>query len=129
MNSTKSFLRVLSGKFLGFIVTSKGTHLDPNKIKAIQDMQPPKKLKELRSLQGRLAYIRRFIVNLSGRCQPFTRLMKKGVSFVWDDACQNVFEDIKAYLTKPLLLASLVLRKPFLLYIRAMNHSLGGLLA
>jgi len=39
------------------------------------------------------------------------------------------FEDIKAYLTKPLLLASPVSREPFLLYIRAMNHSLGGLLA
>jgi len=27
--------------------------------------------------------------------------MKKGVSFVWDDACQNTIEDIKIYLTKP----------------------------
>jgi len=39
---TKSFLRVSSGKFLGFIVTSKGIHLDPGKIKAIQNMQPLK---------------------------------------------------------------------------------------
>jgi len=46
----------------------------------------PKNLRELRGLQGRLAYIRRFISNLAGRCQPFTRLMKKGVSFIWDDA-------------------------------------------
>jgi len=71
-------------KFLGFIVTSKGSHLDLDKIKAIQDMQPPKNVKELRGLQGRLVYILRFIVNLSSRYQPFTRLMK-GVSFVWDD--------------------------------------------
>ena len=35
MNPVKSFLGVLSGKFLGFIVTSKGIHLDPDKIKAI----------------------------------------------------------------------------------------------
>jgi len=35
MNSTKSFLSVSSGKFLGFVVTSKGIHLDPDKIKAI----------------------------------------------------------------------------------------------
>jgi len=57
MNPTKSFLGVSSGKFLGFIVTSKRIHLDPDKIKAIQDMQPPKNLKELQGLQGRLAYI------------------------------------------------------------------------
>jgi len=74
-----SFLKVSSGKLLGFIVISKEIHLDHDKVKAIQGMQPPKTLKELRGLQGRLAYIRRFIANLSGRCQPFTRLMKKGV--------------------------------------------------
>jgi len=96
MNSTKSILEVSSGKLLGFIVTSKGIHLNPDKIRAIQDMQLPKNLKELRGLQGRLAYIHRFIVNLSGRCQLLMRLMKKSVSFVWDDAFQKAFGDIKA---------------------------------
>jgi len=57
MNPIKFFLGVSSGKFLKFIVTSKGIHLDLEKIKAIQSMQPPKNLKELRGLQGRLAYI------------------------------------------------------------------------
>ena len=31
MNPTKSFLGVASGKFLGFVVTSKRIHLDPKK--------------------------------------------------------------------------------------------------
>ena len=106
MNPTKSFLGVSSGKFLGFIVTSKGIHLDPDKVKAIQSMHPPRNLKVLRGLQGRLAYIRRFIANLSDRCQPFTQLMKKGVSFVWDQACQEAYEDIKRYLTKPPVLVA-----------------------
>ena len=44
MNPTKSFLGISSGKFLGFIVTSKGNHLDPDKVKAIQNMHPPKNL-------------------------------------------------------------------------------------
>jgi len=38
MNPTKSFLGVPSGKFLGFVITSKEIHLDPDKIKAIQEM-------------------------------------------------------------------------------------------
>ena len=33
MNPTKSFLGVASGKFLGFVVTSKGIHLDPEKVR------------------------------------------------------------------------------------------------
>jgi len=35
MNPTKSFLGVASGKFLGFVVTSKGIHLDPEKVRAV----------------------------------------------------------------------------------------------
>ena len=89
------FDKILLGGFEWQVPISKGIHLDPDKVKAIQSMHPPKNLKELRGLQGRLAYIRRFIVNLSGRCQPFTRLMKKGVSFVWDQTCQEVYEDSK----------------------------------
>ena len=92
-------------------------------------MQPPRSLKELRGLQGRLAYIRRFIANLSGRCQPFNKLIKKGVSFVWDGACQQAFEVIKQYLTNPPVLVAAVSGKPFLISVRAMDHSLGALLA
>jgi len=129
MNLTKSFLGVLSNKFRRFIVTLKWIHLDPDKVKTIQSIHRLSNLKELRGLQGRLAYIRRFIVNLSGRCQPFTRLMKKGVSFVWDQACQESYEDIKRYLTKPSVLVSPTWGKSFLLYVKAMDHSVGALLA
>src|SRR5436189_2761293 len=65
MNPTKSFLGVSTRKFLGFVINSKGISLDPEKVKAIQNMPPPRSLRELCGLQGCLAYIRRFIANLS----------------------------------------------------------------
>jgi len=55
--------------------------------------------------------------------------MKKGVSFIWDNTCQEAFEEIKEYLTHPLVLVAPVSGKLFLLYVRAMDHSLGALLA
>ena len=54
--------------------------------------------------------------------------MKKGASFIWDQACQEAYEDIKRYLTKPPILAP-TSGKPFLLYMKAMDQSLGALLA
>jgi len=129
MNPIKSFLGVANGKFIGFVVTTKRIHLDPEKVRTIQEMQPPRNLRELSRLQGRLAYIWRFIANLSGWYQPFTRLMKKGVSFVWNDACQQAFEKIKWYPTHPPVLTAPVSGKPFLIYVRAMDYSLGALLA
>jgi len=55
--------------------------------------------------------------------------MNKGVSFAWDKARQEAFEDIKRYLTKPLSLVAPTLGKLFLLYVKAIDHSLGALLA
>jgi hypothetical protein len=92
-------------------------------------MPQPTNLHELKSLQGHLAYIRRFISNLSGRCKPFSSLMKKGVPFQWDQACQNAFDDIKKYLTNPPVLSAPVKGRPLILYTAAMPTSLGALLA
>ena len=39
------------------------------------------------------------------------------------------FEDIKTYLTNPPVLVAPTSGKPFLLYVKAMDHSLGALLA
>ena len=65
MNPLKYAFGVTSGKFLGFIVRHRGIEVDPSKIAAIRDMPEPRNLQELRSLQGRLAFIRRFISNLA----------------------------------------------------------------
>ena len=95
MNPLKCAFGVTSGKFLGFIVRHRGIEVDQSKITTIRDMPKPRNLQELRSLQGRFAFIRRFISNLVGRCQPFNRLIKKDVPFVWDKAYHNAFRNIK----------------------------------
>ena len=68
MNPKKCIFGVSSDKLLGFIVSKKGIEIDPNKAKAIAEMPPPKNLKELRGLIGRLQFIRRFISQHSQRC-------------------------------------------------------------
>lgn len=129
MNPLKCAFGVTSGKFLGFIVRHRGIEIDQAKIDAILKMPEPKNIHELKSLQGKLAYLRRFISNLSGRCQPFSRLMKKDVPFEWDQTCANGFENIKSYLMKPPVLLAPIPGKPLILYIAAQERSIGALLA
>ncbi|KAG9450497.1 hypothetical protein H6P81_010462 [Aristolochia fimbriata] len=107
----------------------RGIEIDQSKIDAIQKMSEPRNISELKSFQGHLAYIRRFISNLAGRCQPFSRLLKKDTPFKWDESCQNTFNNIKAYLTKPLVLVAPIIDRPLLLYIAAQEKSVGALLA
>ncbi|KAG9458187.1 hypothetical protein H6P81_002695 [Aristolochia fimbriata] len=129
MNPLKCAFGVLSGKFLGFVVRHRGIEIDQTKIDVIQQMPEPKTLSELKSLQGHLAYIRRFISNLAGRCQPFSHLMKKDTPFEWDESCRRAFQNIKDYLMKPPVLMAPTSGKPLLLYIAAQEKSLGALLA
>ncbi|XP_060180738.1 uncharacterized protein LOC132610466 [Lycium barbarum] len=120
---------VSSGKFLGFIVRQRGIEIDQAKVDAILKMPEPRDIHELKSLQGKLAYLRRFISNLAGRCQPFSRLMKKDIPFEWDQACANAFESIKSYLMNPPVLVAPIPGKPLILYIAAQERSVGALLA
>ncbi|CAM8989514.1 unnamed protein product [Rhodiola kirilowii] len=129
MNPLKCAFGVTSGKFLGFVVTHRGIEIDQTKIKAIQEMPEPKSLKELRGLQGRLAYIRRFISNLAGHCQPFSHLMKKDAPFVWDDKCRKAFDSIKKYLSTAPVLGAPTPIKPLILYVAAQEKSLGAMCA
>ena len=76
-----------------------------------------------------MEYIKRFISNLSRKCRPFSRLMKKGVDFVYDKECDEAFKDIKRYRTNPHVLEAPMPNKPFILYTRALDHSLGAMLA
>ncbi|KAG9453423.1 hypothetical protein H6P81_006327 [Aristolochia fimbriata] len=99
MNPLKCAFGITLRKFLGFIVHHRGIEIDQSKINAIQKMSEPRNISELKSFQGHLAYIRRFISNLAKRCQPFSCLMKKDMPFEWDESFRNAFNNKKAYLT------------------------------
>ncbi|XP_015078307.1 uncharacterized protein LOC107022114 [Solanum pennellii] len=129
MNPLKCAFEVTSGKFLGFIVRHRGIEIDQAKVDAISKMPEPRDIHEIKSLQGKLAYLRRFISNLAGRCQPFSHLMKKGAPFNWDQACSKAFESIKSYLAKHPVLAAPIPGKPLILYIATQERSVGALLA
>ncbi|KAG8485246.1 hypothetical protein CXB51_021354 [Gossypium anomalum] len=66
-----------SEKLLGFVVSEKGTEIDPDKVKAKQELPLPHTQKEVRGFLGRLNYIARFISQLIEKCDPIFRLLKK----------------------------------------------------
>jgi len=86
MNLIKSFLGVASGKFLGFVVTFKGIHLDPEKVRAIQEIQPPRNLRELRGLQ-RATSIYSEVYLKSLRMMPTLHQIDKEVCFIHLGRC------------------------------------------
>lgn len=81
MNPLKCAFRVSAKTFLRFLVHSRGIDLDSTKVMAIATMRPLATVKELKSFQGNVSYIRRFIPDLTSITSTFTKLLKKGQSF------------------------------------------------
>ena len=60
--------------------------------------------KEVHNLLGHDGYYRRFVENFSKLASPLFTLLMKDVQFIWDDACQKTFIELKKRLsTYPIL--------------------------
>ena len=85
LNPVKCAFGVSVGKFLGFIVNSRGIEANPHKIKVVLDMLPPSNIKDVQRLTGRIAVLSRFISRASDKCHPFFQALKN--VFQWDEYC------------------------------------------
>jgi len=79
---------ITSRKLLGFMILKRGTKVDPKKVKSIINIAPTKNIKQIRSLQGKINFVRRFIFHVVDKCMSFTHLIKKDIKFIWDDNYQ-----------------------------------------
>ncbi|GKV43029.1 hypothetical protein SLEP1_g50370 [Rubroshorea leprosula] len=113
LNPAKCIFGVESGKFLGFMVSKRGVEVNPEKIKVIAEMEPPKSIKDVQRLIGRVAALHRFISKSTNKCLPFFKIMRlaaqkdeSGIQkkFEWNSKCQAAFDELKSYLSSPLLL-------------------------
>ena len=84
LNPTKCTFGATSEKLLGFVVNKKGIEIDPDKVRAIQDLPPPRTQKEVRSFMGRLNYIARFISKMTTKCDSIFKMLRKHNFGEWD---------------------------------------------
>ena len=82
-------------KYLGSVISYRCRKPDPDKVKAIKQLQSPKSKDEVRSLLGLASFYREFIPNLSAIAEPIQKLMKKDVQFEWGTEQQKALDTIK----------------------------------
>ena len=77
LNPDKIQFKSTDCKFFRHRLTPAGLKPDPEKIKAIVDMKPPKSIQSLQSFNGMVNYLRRFSPVLTELSEPLRRLQKQ----------------------------------------------------
>ncbi|KAK8957690.1 hypothetical protein KSP39_PZI001086 [Platanthera zijinensis] len=106
LNPSKCTFGESKGKFLCHLLTPEGLAPNPNKVKAILDMAPPRSPKEVQQLGGRLAGLGRFISRVGGKSASFFKTLRGASKFQWTEECSQAFEQLKRQLTSTPLLQS-----------------------
>ena len=104
-NSDKCTFCVDNVVSLGFIVNKKGVHVDPEKIKVIQEWPTQQNVGDVRSFHGLASYYRRFDPNFSSLASPLNELVKKDTPFCWMEKHEQAFQRLKAQLNNAPILA------------------------
>jgi hypothetical protein len=119
LNPDKCVFGVPVGKLLGFLVLHRGIEANPEKIKAIEEMWPLARIKDVQTLTRSLATLSRFISRLTERALPFFKLLQKSRPFVWTEEADKALQELKQYLTSLPIMVDLKLGEHLLLYITA----------
>ncbi|XP_071906224.1 uncharacterized protein [Coffea arabica] len=128
LNPKKCIFGVISEKFLGYLVSMRGIEANSDKVRAIQEMSPPRCIRDVQRLTGRLAALNRFLSQLASKALPFFKILKKADSFSWTEECQQAFEQLKEYLHHLLTLTSPRLGNKLYLYLSVAVEAMSAVL-
>ena len=105
LNSKKMQFKSTDCKFFGHRLTPDGIKVNPKKIEAIIQMDPPQNVANLQSFKGMIIYLRKFSPVLCKVSEPLRRLCKSGMEWAWESEQQDAFEAIKQVITSLPVLA------------------------
>ena len=115
-------------EYLGLIVKNGEVLMDPTKLKALEQWEPPKLVKVVRSFIGLCNFYQKFIPNFSALAWPLHDLTKKGVTFQWGKEQYDTFIKLKEVFLSAPVIKMLDTTKPFFIMTDASLTALRGVL-
>ena len=92
-------------KFAGYLISSKGIEIDPEKTEAIEKMERPRNVSDLRRFLGMVNHLQKFITNLAEKTKPLRDLLSAKNEWYWGQAQDHSFCELKHNLTQAPVLA------------------------
>lgn len=128
LNPKKSIFCLIKGKFLGHIVSQEGVKIDPNRVRAIQQLSLPLSKTRVKSFFGQVNFLRRFVPDFSEIVKNIVDMMKGNKTFKWNDARKKSFEDIKDAIAKAPMLVHPNYTKEFIIFYYALKDTMSTIL-
>ena len=101
LNSSKCVFSQTELKFLGHLISKDGVKPDPDKTKAIREMEVPQSVSDLRRFLGMINQLGKFSPNISELSQPLRELLSSRKTWLWGPAQDRAFQQLKDELSKP----------------------------
>ncbi|KAL0451423.1 UNVERIFIED_CONTAM: Transposon Tf2-12 polyprotein [Sesamum latifolium] len=121
-------LRQETISFLGHIVERGRIRMDPKKVQAIEEWQPPSDVHDLRSFLCLANYYRHFVKSYFEIARSMTDLLKKTETWNWTPQCQESIDRLKRAMVTDPTFALPDMSKPFVVETDASDFALGGVL-
>ena len=113
---------------LGHIVCKQGLLIDPTKIAVIDNLPPPKTVRQLRVMFGNTGYYMNFIKGYTQINAPMENMLRKDTQFQWNDECQHGLDTLKENMVTAPILVFPDWEKTFQVHVDASVVALGAIL-
>ena len=129
LNKSKCCFLNTELEFFGQIFSEHGTRPDPRRTQDVIDASIPQNVSELRSFLGMVNFSSKYIANFATIATPLRELTKIGVTFAWQHKHQAAFDQLKAAITTPPVMAYFDAKKDTVLTVDASPVGLSGILS
>jgi hypothetical protein len=116
-------------EFLGFVISTEGVSADRKKVATITDWPQPTSVREIQVFLGFANFYRRFIAGYAKITAPITELLKPAAAFIWTDAAQLAFDELKERFSSAPVLRHFDPTLPIRLETDASQFAIAGILS
>nr|GEX72529.1 reverse transcriptase domain-containing protein [Tanacetum cinerariifolium] len=119
------------GVFLGYVITPEGIKPFLDKTSAVLQLPSPQTIKEVQSLNGKLASLNRFLSKSAEKSLPLFQTLKKCIKksdFRWTTKAEQALQQLKKHLSALPMLAASKPQEELIMYLSATHGSISAVL-
>ncbi|GJU69453.1 reverse transcriptase domain-containing protein [Tanacetum coccineum] len=131
LNPKKCTFGAVEGMFLRYMISSKGIKPCQDKTEAVLRLLSPRTIKEVKSLNGKLASLNRFLSKSAEKSLPLFITLKKCIKksdFHWTPKAEQAFKQLKQHLSELPMLVAPKPKEELIVYMSASHGAISAVL-